>query len=340
VSGRALVTGATGMLGAYLLETLQGRGWRVRALVRSPSTLPGLQERGVEVALGDLEDAPSLSDAARGCDVVLHAAAAIGSDAEWDRFRRVNVQGTANVVEAARRAGARLVHVSSTAVYGGARYGSRPTDELTPLPDLPEADAYGRSKQEAEQIVLNACSSGLIWGTVVRPPVMYGSGDRQFAPRVGPVLEHGVFPLIDGGLARLTLVHARNVAEGAVLAASVEAARGRVFLLADDYPTTVVDLVRGAEKGLQRRIRSPRVPLALGRAGFALLAITLRTVGRSDLARHAGGTLEMLTRDNPFTSRRARTELGWQPSVRPETGLPEAFRWWKATYRSDETGGT
>jgi len=339
MSGRALVTGATGMLGAYLVDTLQERGWRVRALVRSSSSVAGLRERGVEVAHGDLEDAGSLRDAARGCDVVLHAAAAIGSDAEWDRFRRVNVQGTANVVEAARRAGARLVHVSSTAVYGGERYGTCPTDELAPLPELPAADAYGRSKQEAERIVLKACTAGLIWGSVVRPPVMYGAGDRQFAPRVGPVLEHGVFPLIDGGLARLTLVHARNVAEGAVLAASVDAASGRVFLLADDYPTTVVDLVRGAEKGLQRRIRSPHVSLALGRTGFVVLAIALRAVGRSDLARHVAGTLEMLTRDNPFSSQRARTELGWHPPVRPETGLPEAFRWWQAAHRPDSTRG-
>lgn len=338
MSARALVTGATGLLGAHLVDALEERGWRVRALARSASAVATLRDRVAEVAFGDLEDPPSLTEAARDCDVVFHAAAAIGPDGRWERFRRLNVGGTANVVAAAQRSRARLVHVSSTAVYGRSRYGAHPTDELTPLQELPEWDAYGRSKQEAERVVLDACASGLIWATVVRPSVMYGGGDRQFAPRVGPILDKGFFPLVDGGLARLTLAHARNVAEGVVLAASVEAARGEVFLFADDYPTTLVDVVRGAELGLQRRIRSPRVPLALGRAAFTALALGLRAVGRTDLARHAHGTLEMLTRDNPFTTERARTELGWRPLVRPESGLAEAFRAWKAARRTDSDG--
>jgi len=339
MSGRALVTGATGLLGSHLVDALVERGWRVRTLARSASAVGALGNRGTEVAFGDLEDPASLADAARDCDVIFHAAAAIGAGGRWERFRRLNVGGTAHVVEAARRSGARLVHVSSTAVYGRARYGARPTDELTPLPELPEWDAYGRSKQEAERVVLEACASGLVWAAVVRPSVMYGPGDRQFAPRVGPVLERGTFPLIDGGLTRLTLAHARNVAEGALLSASVEAARGQVFLLADDYPTTAVDLVRAAERGLGRRIRAPRVPRTLGRAAFVALALMLRALGRADLARHARGTFEMLTRDNPFTSERSRTELGWQPLVHPEHGLAEAFRSWKVAHQAASTRG-
>jgi nucleoside-diphosphate-sugar epimerase len=106
-----------------------------------------------------------------------------------------------------------------------------------------------------------------------------------------------------------------------------------VFLLTDDFPLTVLALVRWAERGLGRRIASPSVPCVLGRCGFALLRLGLRGAGRRDLARHAGGTLEMLTRDNPFTSRRAREVLGWSPSVKPSEGLVEAFAWWRRTER-------
>ncbi len=329
MSARALVTGATGMLGSYIVQRLTADGWKVRALTRTRATGSWLEATGVEVVEGCIEDADSVVRAASGCEVVFHAAAVIGSGGDWKVFREGNVGGTANVVRAARATGARVLHVSSTAVYGGARYRDEPTDEHAPLPVLPVQDVYGRSKQDAELLVLQAHEAGRIWAAVVRPPVMYGRRDRQFAPRVGPVLERGFFPRIAGGRTTLAVVHAGSVAEGAVLAATTEAARGRVYLLTNDQPVTTSDLVRCAEDGLGRRIWSPHVPASAGRTGFCALSRVLRAMGRGDLARHAQGTLDMLTRDNPFTSERARRELGWAPALRPEVGLTDAFRWWK-----------
>lgn len=328
---QALVTGASGMLGSYIVERLSGDGWGVRALVRDLTRARWLEASGAELVEGQFEDAESLMRAAAGCDVVFHAAAVIGSGGDWESFHRGNVLGTERVVRAAEAAGARLVHVSSTAVYGSARYRSEPTDEGAPLPVLPEQDVYGRSKQEGERLVLDAHAEGRIWAAVVRPPVMYGRRDRQFAPRIGPVLERGFFPRIAGGHTTLTVVHAASVAEGAVLAATTDAAGGRVYLLANDHPVTVTDLVRCAEEGLARRIWSPDVSTRVGSAAFSALQWILRVVGRADLARHARGTLDMLTRDNPFTSERARRELGWDPAIRPETGLTDAFHWWKTS---------
>ncbi len=330
MTGRALVTGATGMLGSYIAERLQEEGWSVRALVRSRDRGAWLEGIGSELVDGSLENVDSLIAAARSCDVVFHAAAAIGPGGDWEEYRRGNVEGTRNVVEAASRAAARLVHVSSTAVYGSARYHDEPTDELAPLPDLPAYDVYGRSKQAAEEVVLDAHRAGRCWGVVVRPPVMYGCRDRQFVPRVAPVLERGFFPRIAGGRTTLALVHARHVAEGAILAGRRETAGGKAFLLTNDFPVTVMDLIRGAEAGLGNRIYAPAVPMPIGRAGFAALEGILRVIGRGDLARHASGTLDMLTKDNPFTSERARSELGWSPSIMPDVGLAEAFRFWNA----------
>ncbi len=338
MSPRALVTGATGMLGSYLVERLAAGGWKVRALTRTKAAGSWLEENGAEVVEGRIEDADSMVRAAAGCDVVFHAAAVIGSGGDWEAFRQGNVEGTEHVVRAAEVAGARLVHVSSTAVYGGARYRAEPTDEWAPLPVLPEHDVYGRSKQEAERLVLQAHEDGRVWAAIVRPPVMYGRRDRQFAPRVGPVLARGFFPRIAGGRTPLTVVHASSVAEGAVLAGTTEAAAGRVYLLTNDHPVTVTDLVRCAEAGLERRIWAPDVPASAGRAGFCALGWVVRGLGRSDLARHARGTLDMLTRGNPFTSERARRELGWAPALLPEVGLTDAFRWWKVNHAAAAAG--
>ncbi len=335
--GRALVTGATGMLGSYIAERLRGDGWSVRALVRSRDRGAWLEGIGVELVDGRLECVDSLTAAARSCDAVFHAAAAIGAGGDWEEYRRGTVEGTRNVVEAASRAGARLVYVSSTAVYGDARYYDEPTDELAPLPELPAYDVYGRSKQEAEVIVLDAHRAGRSWGAVVRPPVMYGCRDRQFAPRLAPVLERGLFPRIGGGRTTLALVNARHVAEGAILAATQETAGGKAFLLTNDFPVTVTDLIRCAEAGLGRRIYAPAVPMPIGRAGFVALEVILKVTGRGDLARHATSTLDMLTKNNPFTSDRARSELGWSPSIVPDVGLTEAFRFWKSTRASSDS---
>jgi nucleoside-diphosphate-sugar epimerase len=321
------------MLGSRIAERLAGEGWAVRALVRDAARAPWLQSVGAEILPGDLTDAGSLRAAAAGCDAVFNAAAAIGPGFDHEPFRRVNVAGTEHVVAAAGAAGARLVHVSSTSVFGRHRYLAVPTDESAPLPELPFEDAYGRSKQEAERLVLGAHALGRVWAAVVRPPVMYGPRDRQFAPRVGPVLERGLFPLIGGGRTTLSLVHADAVADGVIRVATTDRAGGRVYHLTNDFDVTTADLVRFAARGLGHRVAAPRVPMVVARAAFGLLTIGLVAGGRRDLARHARGLLQMLTRDNPFTSERARRELAWAPRIRPDEGLAAAFAWWKENRR-------
>lgn len=325
---RALVTGATGMLGGYVVERLLAEGWNVRGLVRDPSRSRSVEALGAQAFLGDLTRLDSLRAAAAGCDAIVHTAAAIGAGRDGEAFRAANVVGTENVVAAAEAAGSRLVHVSSTWVFGRKRYFDSPTDESASLPELPVWDGYGRSKQEAERAVLAAHAAGRIWATVVRPPMMYGKRDRQFVPRLAPVLERGVFPLIAGGRNTLSLVHAHAVADGAVRAVLTDAAGGRVYHLTNDFAVTVADLVRYASLGLRRRIRTPHVSVRAARLLFKGLGAALLIGGRRDLAPHAAGVFEMLTHDNPFTAARARRELQWSPSIRPADGLPEAFRWW------------
>ena len=332
---RALVTGATGLLGSHLVERLVSDGWAVRALVRQPVDAGWLGSLGVQLAEGDVRDPMSTLAAAAGCQAVFHAAAAIGVGGQWEAFEAPNVTGTRHIMEATEAAGARLVHVSSTAVFGSHRYRSTPTDEDVPLPRLPADDLYGRSKQDAERAVLAAHAAGRIWAAAVRPPVMYGRRDRQFVPRLAPLLERGVFPLVEDGATVLSLVHADSVADGAVRAVDTASAGGGVFHLTNDYDVTLIDLVRFAGEGLGRRIRNARNSARACNRGARTASLALRCAGRSDLARLALGALDMLTRDNPFTSERARRELGWAPRVPPSVGIPEAFGWWARQPASD-----
>ncbi|NUQ21158.1 MAG: NAD-dependent epimerase/dehydratase family protein [Gemmatimonadaceae bacterium] len=116
----ALVTGATGLVGSHVVERLVAEGWTVRALVRDPRGAAWVRQLGVaELATGDVLDRAAFGAAATGCDVIFHTAAAITPEAAtWEAYRSVNVGGTAAAIEAAKTSGARLMQVSSVAVYG------------------------------------------------------------------------------------------------------------------------------------------------------------------------------------------------------------------------------
>lgn len=323
----ALVTGATGLVGSHVVERLRQDGWRVRALVRDTSHAAWLARLGAELAQGDTLDPASLWPATAGCDVVFHTAAAVTPDGGWEAFRRPNVDGTRHVLDATARAGARLVHVSSVAVYGaGARYSfaGGKTHEDTPLAALGEHSYYARSKRESEQLVLEAHARGTLWATAVRPDVVYGARDRQFVPRIARLLRFGVAPVIGGGHTMLAVVHAANVADGMVRAAAHDVAGGRAYNLANDFDVSVVEFFRLAGAGLGRKLRIVSVPAGVARFATRLAARVAPPGLRSSVRQ----SVDFLARDNPFTSERARRELGWDPSVRPEEGVVSAFRWY------------
>jgi nucleoside-diphosphate-sugar epimerase len=326
---RALVTGATGLVGSHIAERLIADGWSVRALVRDAASA-WLSELGAELARGDILDHKSLRAAIAGCDTVFHCAALVSASGSWQRFQRVNIDGTRAVVDAAAAASARLVHTSSVAVYGSsARYRDAPTDEDTPLAPLDEDAYYARSKRESEHLVLDAHATGELWATAIRPPMIYGRRDRQLVPRFARVMRTGFFPLFAHGRSIISLVHASAVADGAVRAACCDAAGGRAFNLANDFPVTVADMVQLGSNGLGRRVRGVSVPVPIARAVFASLAGFARLGHRHAMAHQLPSTVDTFSRDNPFSSERARKELGWTPTVRPEVGIPDAFAWWK-----------
>lgn len=327
----ALVTGATGQVGHHVIDRLRRDGWTVRALVRDAARAGALSRAGVALATGDTLEPTSLGRAAKGCDVVFHAAAAITPRGGWEEYRRPNVEGTRNVISAAESAGARLVHVSSVAVYGSAeRYfgGGAAVSEDTPLAALEENAWYARSKRESEDLVMQAHAAGRIWATAVRPDVIYGTHDRQFVPRIGRLARRGWIPMVHGGRSTLAVVHAANVADGMVRAARTDIAGGRAYNLANDFDITVAEFFSLAAEGMGVHLRHVPVPYFAARAMLGAVAFIAPLVIGNRFGVALPASLDFISRDNPFTSERARRELGWDPPVRPEVGVPEAFRWW------------
>jgi dihydroflavonol-4-reductase len=338
----ALVTGATGLVGSHIVERLLRDGWQVRVLARDPERAARALPAGVEVHRGDVLDEASFAGAASGCNAVFHTAANIIVRGGWEAYRVTNIEGTRNAVTAAGRAGARLLQLSSVAVYGAtARYdalerGAR-TDETTPLAPLSERAFYARSKRESEELVLRAHVEGRVWATAVRPDVIYGRRDRQFVPRMARVLmKRTPLPLLRGGRAIMAVVHAANVADGAVLAATSDQAGGNVYNLANDFDVTVRRFFELAGEGLGRRPLFVPMPVWAARGALRAVKATARALTGGKFSLLSTSAIDFIAEDNPFSSDRAKRELGWSPAVRPEQSVPDAFRWW----RENEKGAT
>lgn len=325
----ALVTGATGLVGSHIVERLHADGWAVRALIRERAHASWIESAGADLAQGDVLDAPSLRVAAKGADAIFHTAAAIFPAGGWDSYRIPNIEGTRNVIDAAESSGARLLHLSSVAVYGTSRYrgDGRPTDEASALPPLPDDAWYARSKRESEFLVMQAQQERRIWATALRPCVIYGRRDRQFIPRAARLFSRGFTPSFRGGATLLSIVHAANVADAAVRAVASDIANGKAYNTANDYALSVREFVTLASEGLGRRVRQIPLPLSVASGAAALATTVGRALGRGG-SFSPTASIHFLSRDNPFSSNLAKRELGWAPPVAPRDGVPEAFRWW------------
>lgn len=179
---RALVTGATGFIGANLVRTLIEKGVRVRALVRPHSNRKNLEGLDVEIAVGDVRDRGSLERAVEGCELVFHAAALYSF---WVKPRsliyEVNVEGTRNLLEAALKAGVeRVVYTSSIAALGR-RSDGKPADEETSVDPQKLKGDYRRSKYFAEQVALEFARKQLPV-VIVNPSFPVGPYDIKPTP--------------------------------------------------------------------------------------------------------------------------------------------------------------
>jgi nucleoside-diphosphate-sugar epimerase len=315
----ALVTGATGFLGARLVTLLVERGWHVRALHRDPAAAPRLGALGAEPMRGDLEDRAALARAVAGVDAVVHAAALFTMWAPHEAFRRANVEGTRNLLVAAQEAGvARFVQVGASAVVMGERRPMRGVTEDAPL-TFPSWAPYIATKAEAQRLVLEADEPDGMRTAVVLPPLIWGRG-MPMLDGVAADMRAGRFAWPGGGRQRMSTAHVDNVALAAILAAE-RAPGGRAYFVTDGEDRTLREVMTTllATHGVEARARSVPVALAWRLAALAEgLWRGLRLRGAPPLTRQM---LRMVGEDFTLSDARARRELGYRPLVTWQDGI-------------------
>jgi dihydroflavonol-4-reductase len=314
-----LVTGGTGLVGNNVIRMLLEGGTRVRALVRGQPNGRPLAGLSVQHSVGDVTDRDAVHRAVAGAKVVIHSAALV--HVGWrklEEMRRVNVEGTRLVAEAARREGARLIHVSSVDALGLTADGSPATEE-TPHGGMVECP-YVVTKRAAEQAVLEEVDRGLD-AVIVNPVFMLGPWDWK--PSSGRMLLE-----VGGGRGLLAppgsndFVDVRDVAAG-IIAAISAGRRGRRYILGG-HPLKYVDAWRMFAQVAGRRPPRGEAPPGVVRIAGRIGDLIAGCLGHEGPVNSAATGMSMLNHN--FDCSRARRELGY--TIRSlETTIDDSWRW-------------
>ena len=315
------MTGASGFLGWHVARLLMERGDRVRALVRPRSRVPELP---VETVTGDLRDPASLERAVAGCGLVFHVAADYRLWAkDPGELYRSNVDGTRNLLEAARRAQvARIVYTSTVGCIGIPHGGIG--DETTPVALEDMAGHYKRSKFLAEQVALEYARGGLPV-VIVNPTAPIGDHDFKPTPTGKIVLDflNGEMPaFIDTGL---NIVDARDCAAGHLLACERGRAGERYILGSENL--TLAQILEKLAAITGRKAPRVRLPYAVAYGAGACSTAWARLTGTPPRVPMEG--VRMARKKMWVTHEKARRELGFAPGP-AEQALRRAVEWFRA----------
>jgi nucleoside-diphosphate-sugar epimerase len=324
-----LITGATGFVGSHVADLAAKRGATVRALARPTADLAHLKSIGAEIVPGDLSDPAAVAQAVDGVDVVIHAAAKVGDWGPVDDYRKVNVEGLRNLLEAVRgKPLKRFVHVSSLGVYEARHHHG--TDEGEPLPDN-HIDGYTQSKVESEKLALEYVRKHNLPIAILRPGFVYGPRDRSILPRLAGRLKERSIVYIARGRYALNTTYVGNIAEACFLAVDNEKAVGEIFNITDGEFVTKRRFFETVADGLGLPRPKASVPLWLARRLAAWRERVFRRKNKPHPPRITQATLKFAGLNLDFSIAKARSVLGYEPRVLFDEGMALALADYRRT---------
>ncbi len=319
---KALVTGARGFLGLYIVEQLVARGDEVLALSRGPCQQ--LDALGVETVVADLQDAAAVTAACTNVDVVFHVAGVAGIWGPWAYFYGNNVRATVNIVAGCLEKNVgRLVYTSSPSVtFDGTP--QRGVDESVPYP-TEWLCHYPHSKALAEQHVLESNGRDGLLTCALRPPLIWGPRDRHLIPRLLERARRGQLRRVGDGRNRVDMVYVENAAEAHLQVADAlldgSPVAGRAYFISQGEPVNcwqwIDDILVLAGIEPVRRSISLGAARRVG-AAMETVYVLLRLKSEPRMTRFLAAQLGL---DHFFDISRARRDFGYQPRISTEEGM-------------------
>ena len=310
-----LITGGSGFLGINLVRYLLARGQKVRSLDLAAFDYP--EKNKIDWVVGDIRDRKAVDKMMRGADIVVHCAAALPLYSKEDIFS-TDVDGTNNVVESAKQHGIdRLIHISSTAVYGIPDHHPIKEDDK-----LVGVGPYGEAKIRAEKLCLEARKKGMC-ASIIRPKSFVGPERLGvFALFYDWAKDGRGFPMIGNGKNRYQLLDVEDVCEAIYLCATKprELVNDTFNIGAKEFTTMREDYQAVLdEAGFGKKIRGfPVAPMIW----------TLRFLELLKLSPLYKWVYETASKDSFISIEKAETKLGWHPKYSNKQALIRNYHWY------------
>ena len=310
MTGTVAVTGATGFIGSHLVPRLAGAGWRVRILTRRLPTHPRFAEIPVEAVIGALDEPDSLARLVRGAAAVVHCAGLVKARNRAEFFR-VNAEGVRSLATAAAAQSPRprFILLSSLAARE------------------PALSAYAASKRAGET-ALAGHGAGLPW-TVLRPPPIYGPGDREILPFFR-LVARGIAPLPGPKSARLSLLHVDDLTAAVAVLLAAEDSVGATYELDDGQPGGYS--WRAMADAAARHLGTRPLPLPVPRAVLFGAALVSGLIGRLSPRGHmltVGKAREIRHPDWVCHDRTLVERTAWRPRLDLNDGFAATIDWYR-----------
>ncbi len=325
---RALVTGATGFLGLYIVEALCARGDQVRAFCRQPSL--ELEKLGVELAFGDLASAEEVARACRNMEVVFHVAGIAGIWGSWSLYYQANTVGTLNVLNGSQTHGVgRLVYTSTSSVtFDGSEQSG--IDESAPYPQKWLCH-YPHSKALAEERILAANGVNGLLTCSLRPHLIWGPRDRHLVPRLIQRAKCGDLRQVGDGANLVDMTYVENAAGAHLNAADAltpgAAACGNAYFISQGEPINCWQWINEILKLAHLPPVANRVSYGTAWTAGLLYEMAYQILGRSDEPKMTRFLAAQLAKSHFFNMQRARRDLGYHPQVSSSEGMRRLGEW-------------
>lgn len=320
---KVLVTGATGFIGSHLVGTLLQRGNDVRCLLRNTMDLKWLKGLPIEVFPGNCNDMTSLQGAVKGMDQVFHLAG-VTKAVHQKTYFEVNAFGTESLVHACLSHNPYLqkfIYVSSQAASGPCDDGGQKKESDACKPVSP----YGQSKRMGEDFALaHARELPLI---ILRPSAVYGPRDRDFYT-LFKLLSKRIKPCLLGQEQHISLCYVQDIVKAILLASETKNPEGEIFFLSDgqDYRVEeVVDVLAEVMRVDPICIRVPKWLIL----GVALLSEYVSKISGKPSLLNKGKVEEMVQKNWVCDITKAKTALGFEPTIPLREGAKLTYEWYK-----------
>lgn len=328
MAGKILVTGAAGFIGSHLVDLLlaeKEKVSRLRLLIRGTDSLENLPSKNFDIVRGDIADRDFVKMAMNGVEVVYHLAAKIDFDGTWSEYKETNVDGTANLLDACKKGKVRkFINFSSIGVFGlPAGVG----DILGWDEDHPKtySNLYGRSKWEAEKLVMKAHEKKGIPYVTIRPASVYGPREKGPTYELYKVIKNNRFLPIGNGENKMHYVYVADLVKATRQAEKSKVEAGE-YIIAGAEPTRFKDVYKYISESIGKKpskIYIPKTVAMTAAYGFGFLEkITGRKMPLFP------SRVRTMTTNYYYNIDKARKEIGYDPKITFKKGAQITGKWY------------